>query len=150
MIESNNEKTFIFVSFYTADEKLSEYEKNFGEKSKNRDKLIGSGTVTAKPGQLECLLVICSRGISANLWARKCWLVPMKSFSIAHLELLSRLLLSKLITVFIKAAEVEVKVGKVFCCSDSQIAIWWICQIGKKCGSVRLKIRSIKLERTSV
>ena len=40
-------KTFICVSFYTADEKLCEYEKIFGEKSKNRDKLIQSGT----PGQ---------------------------------------------------------------------------------------------------
>ena len=40
-------KTFISVSFYTADEKLCEYEKNFGEKSKNRDKSIQPGT----PGQ---------------------------------------------------------------------------------------------------
>ena len=32
----------------------------------------------------------------------------------------------------VKAVEVEVKVNKVFCWSDSQIAIWWICQIGKK------------------
>ena len=44
MIESNNEKTFICVSFYTADGKLCEYEKFFGEKSKSRDKLIRSGT----------------------------------------------------------------------------------------------------------
>ena len=47
MIESNNEKTFIFVIFYTADEKLCECENCFGEKSKNRDKMIQSGT----PGQ---------------------------------------------------------------------------------------------------
>ena len=47
MIESNDEKTFICVSFYTVDEKLCEYEKNFGEKSKSRDKLLQFGT----PGQ---------------------------------------------------------------------------------------------------
>ena len=47
MIVSNNEKSFICVSFYTADEKLCEYEKLFGEKPKNWDKLIQSGT----PGQ---------------------------------------------------------------------------------------------------
>ena len=55
-------KTFISVSFYTADEKLCEYEKNFGEKSKNRDKSIQpgtpgqhtkTGTVPEKPGQIE-------------------------------------------------------------------------------------------------
>ena len=44
MIGSNNEKTFICTSFYTADEKLCEYEKFFGEKPKNRDNLIQSGT----------------------------------------------------------------------------------------------------------
>ena len=44
MIEPNNEKTFICVSFYTADEKLCEYENFFGEKSKKRCKLIQSGT----------------------------------------------------------------------------------------------------------
>ena len=43
MIESNNEKRFC-VSFYAAGEQLNEDEKFFGEKSKNRDKLIQSGT----------------------------------------------------------------------------------------------------------
>ena len=39
MIESNNEKNIYLCKFYTADEKLCEYVKCFGEKSKNRDKL---------------------------------------------------------------------------------------------------------------
>ena len=34
--------------------------------------------------------------------------------------------------MIIKAVEGGVKVNEVFCWSDSQIAIWWICQIGKK------------------
>ena len=34
MIEPNNEKTFNYISFYTADEKLCDYEKIFGEKFK--------------------------------------------------------------------------------------------------------------------
>ena len=58
--------------------------------------------------------------------------MPMKNFSIARLELLSCLLLSKFITMVVKAVEVEVKVNKVFCWSDSQIAIWWIGLLGKK------------------
>ena len=45
MIESNNEKIFICVSFYTADEKLCEYENFFGESSKTRDKLLQSRTL---------------------------------------------------------------------------------------------------------
>ena len=43
----SNDKKIICVSFYTADEKLCKYENFFGEKSKNRDKLIQSAT----PGQ---------------------------------------------------------------------------------------------------
>ena len=37
-------KTFICVSFYTSDEKLCKYQKTFGENSKNRNKMIQSGT----------------------------------------------------------------------------------------------------------
>ena len=67
MIESNNEKTFTCISFYNADKKLCEYEKFFGEKSKNQDKSIQSGTlkqkpqtmtVLAKPRQLECFSLV--------------------------------------------------------------------------------------------
>ena len=54
MIESNNEKTFICISFYTADKKLCEYEKFFGEKSKNRDKVIQSGTSDHHTKNWEC------------------------------------------------------------------------------------------------
>ena len=43
-MQSNNEKTFICVSFYSADEKLREYDVIFGEKSKTWDKLIQSRT----------------------------------------------------------------------------------------------------------
>ena len=37
MIESNNEKAFICVSFYTTDEKLCEYENFLGLSWKNLD-----------------------------------------------------------------------------------------------------------------
>ena len=51
--------------FYTADEKLCEYEKFFGEKSKSQDKLIqfeipeqhkNQDCPSTKPEWLECLL----------------------------------------------------------------------------------------------
>ena len=69
--------------------------------------------------------VMCSHRVSITLWAGKCRL------AIARLELLSCLLLSKLIAMVVKAVEVERKFTKVFCWSNSQIAIWWICHIGK-------------------
>ena len=63
---------------------------------------------------------------------RCCLIEQITNFSIVRLELLSCLLLSKRITMVIKAVEVKVKVNKLLCCSDLHIAIWWICQIGKK------------------
>ena len=83
-------------------------------------------------GAVVYVRVMCSHGVSITLWAGKCRLAPMKNFLMARLELLSCLLLSKFITMVVKAVEVEVKVNKVFWWSDLQIAIWWICQIGKK------------------
>ena len=49
MIVSNNEKTSICVRFYIADKKLCEYEKLFGGKSINRNKLIQSRTANSIP-----------------------------------------------------------------------------------------------------
>ena len=55
----------------------------------------------------------------------------MRVLSIPRLELLSYLLLSNLTTSVKNAIEYEVKVSKIFCWSDSQIAIWWIKQTSK-------------------
>ena len=61
-------------------------------------------------GQAYCAVVfvrvMCSHGVSVTLWAGKCRLAPMKNFSIARLELVSCLLLSKLIAMVVKAVEV--------------------------------------------
>ena len=63
--------------------------------------------------------VMRSHGVSVTLWAGKRRLALMKTFWIARRELLSCLLLSKLIVMIVKAVEGEVKVNKVFCWSDS-------------------------------
>ena len=52
--ESNNKKIFICVNFYIANEKLCEYEKVFGKKSKNRDKYIQSGTLGQHTKNRDC------------------------------------------------------------------------------------------------
>ena len=58
MIVSNNEKTSICVRFYIADKKLCEYEKLFGGKSKNRDKLIQSRTAGQHTKNCDCLSLL--------------------------------------------------------------------------------------------
>ena len=54
MIESNNKKTFICISFYTADKKLCKYEKFFGEKSKKQDKIIQFRTLGQHTKNQDC------------------------------------------------------------------------------------------------
>ena len=54
-VVSTNEKAFICVSFYTADEKLYEYETFFGGKFKNWDKLFQSGTPGQHTKNRDCL-----------------------------------------------------------------------------------------------
>ena len=51
------------LSFYTADEKLCKYENSLGEKSKNRDKLIQSGTPRLHTKNRGCLDKIETVGI---------------------------------------------------------------------------------------
>ena len=68
--ESNHEKTFICVSFYTADEKLNEYEKCFGEKSKSRDKLIPSGTPRHHSKNRDCPGKTGTVGMFADILTR--------------------------------------------------------------------------------
>ena len=55
----------------------------------------------------------------------------MKSHSIPRLELLSCLLLANLILSVKNAVECEIEVSKVFCWSDSEVALWWIQQKDK-------------------
>ena len=56
----------------------------------------------------------------------------MKDLSIPRLELLACVSLSKLIVSVINAVRLEVQVRKVFCWTDSQIAVWWIKQSNKR------------------
>ena len=67
-----------------------------------------------------------------TLWTAKCRLAPMKKLSIPRLELLSCLLLAKLIPSVKSATKVEVTFEKVVCWSDSQIALYWLKQIRKQ------------------
>ena len=89
--------------------------------------------------------VECSHGVSVNLWAGKCRLAPMKKLTIAQLELLSCLLLAKLVKTVVKAVESEVNVKKVLCWSDSQIAIWWILGYYTPTNPADISTKKVKL-----
>ena len=50
----------------------------------------------------------------------------MKDCSMPRLELLSFLLLSELMVMVKHAVEGEVKIERIYCWSDSQVALWWV------------------------
>ena len=76
--------------------------------------------------------VVCDHGVSVKLWTSKCRLAPVKELSIPRLELMACLLLSRLVASVRVAVESEVKIVKLFCWTDSQIALWWIRQVNKE------------------
>ena len=54
-----------------------------------------------------------------------------KDLSIPRIELLSRLLLSKLISAVVNAMSVEVAVSETVCWTDSLVVLWWIKRVDK-------------------
>ena len=74
----------------------------------------------------------CCHGVTVNLVASKCRLVPSKSQTSPRLELLSCLLLSKLLVSVLDVISQVVTVSSIFCCSGSMVALWWIKQDEKR------------------
>ena len=76
--------------------------------------------------------VSCPYGVRVRLSTSKNHLVPSKSLSIPRLELLSCVLLSRLIDSVLKALETEVVLENVCLWSDLQVALWWLKQVNKR------------------
>ena len=53
-------------------------------------------------------------------------IAPLKKVTIPRLELLSALLLSRLISSVAHALESEIEISEVICHTDSQVALYWI------------------------
>ena len=69
---------------------------------------------------------MCSHGVNCNLWTARSRFVPTKDCSMPRLELLSCLFLSELMVMVKNAVKGEVKVERVYCWRDSQVALWWV------------------------
>ena len=75
------------------------------------------------------LQIVNNNGTDTNLLTAKSKIVPNKNLSILRIELLSCLLLSKLVTSVKDSLKSEV--CRTFCWSDSQVALWWIKQVSQ-------------------
>ena len=70
-------------------------------------------------------------GVYTNLLAAKTRVAPLKELTIPHLELLSCLLLVELLRVVISTLN-YVNTAEIFCWSDSEISLCWICGVHKQ------------------
>ena len=77
------------------------------------------------------LQIVNNNGAFINLLTAKSKIVPNKNLSIPHIELLSCLLLSKLVTPVKDSLKFEVYICRTFCCYDYKVALWWIKQVNK-------------------
>ena len=90
--------------------------------------------------------VSCCGRVKVTLWSGECRIAPSRCQSIPRLELLSCVLLGKLMDSVLKAISEEVIVTDVYCWSDSQIALWRIKQTGKVWKSwVQKRVEVIRL-----
>ena len=78
------------------------------------------------------ILSCCSHGVTVNLVASICRLVPSKPQTIPRLEFVSCLLLSMLLVSVLDVISQVVTVSSIFCCSDNMVGLWWIKQVEKR------------------
>ena len=71
-------------------------------------------------------------GVQVKLLSAKSKVAPLKKVTIPRLELLSCLLLAKLITSVKNAIEVEIELTRYICWSDAEIALYWLKNLKKE------------------
>ena len=83
-----------------------------------------------------CIYILsqCFHGVTVNLVTSKRELVPSKPQTIPRLELLSSLLLSKLLVSVLDVISQVITVSSIFCWSESMVVLWWIKQVEKRCN----------------
>ena len=72
------------------------------------------------------LRMVTGNRVVVRLIASKTRIAPLKTQTIPRLELMATLLLARLVTSVNKALMKTIQIDRVFCWSDSQIALWWI------------------------
>ena len=72
------------------------------------------------------LRVVTTVGIRVSFLAAKTKVAPLKPISIPKLELLSCVLLCKLLSQVVETLQSRLKIGEIVCFSDSEVALCWI------------------------
>ena len=82
----------------------------------------------------------------SSLVSSKTRIAPITGETIPRLELLSALILARLMKSVQEALSKNVKISQIFCWSDSQITLWWLASENKVLKSfVENRVREIKV-----
>ena len=76
--------------------------------------------------------IVTSSGTYVKLLSGKSKVAPITKISIPRLELLSCLLLARLLTSVKNALEVEIHIERYVCWSDAEIALYWLKNVKKE------------------
>ena len=93
---------------------------------------FGDGSSVAFAAAVYLRTELKSGEIDTNFIANKARLAPLKGETVPRLELMSALILSRLIITLANALRSIVKVDDTYCWQDSQITLWWIYGITKE------------------
>ena len=86
------------------------------------------------------LLIESDHGVHMRFVVAKTRVAPLKKQSIPRLELLSAVLLARLMDVMKSSLSSELKISSFHCFTDSRVALCWICNILRDRGSHLFKI----------
>ena len=78
------------------------------------------------------LQVSCGDNINSQLVCSKTRVAPVKEISIPRLELMSALLLARLISTIRSAFKYEMELSRIKCYTDSQVTLFWITRKEKE------------------
>ena len=94
--------------------------------------LHGDGSSVAVAATVYLRTELKSGEIDTNLIASNAPLAPLKGETVPRLELMSTLILSRLIITLSNALRSIVKIDDTYCWQCSQITLWWIYRITKE------------------
>ena len=93
---------------------------------------FGNGSSVAFAVAVYLRTELKSGEIDTNLIESKARLAPLKGETVPRLELMSALILSRLIITLSNALRSIVKVDDMYCWQDSEVTLWWIYGITKE------------------
>ena len=91
------------------------------------------------------LRVGTKKTITMRFLASKTRVAPLRSQTIPRLELLSALLLAKLMTTVFQALKLEVPLGQLTCYTDSKVVFYWLTSVNREWKQfVQNRVNAIK------